>query len=608
MFLRIVTPLVFLSIICYTSADEDKGILDCLTGPCVTVPGVGKLQGSKKKTQFTGRDVYGFWGIPYGEDTGGQNRFQPPKPRPPVNDGKDAFDASYTHYILNWLNNVCPQPGVELLKEENAGFTNPYFNLWNQMHPVNMSDRGLLSTIGSEDCLQLAVFTPQLPSADVNPKLPVMVYIHGGAFMMGGYIGAGPGKLLEKDVVLVELQYRLGPLGFMCLPDDQIAGNMAMLDQLLGLKWIREHISAFGGDPDQVTIMGESAGSASVTYHMISPLSQPYFNKAIAESGSALSSWAFDLEPEKHAKDIASGLGCPMDSNSGLINCLRNEKSASEIVLAHKKYYLNERANGRLGFGGSTPCPQTHGAEKFITKHPKDYLKQQISEGNYSPKPALLGSNKHEGSFVLGLMYNTYFVPNSILDDSFFLQFEFISTLLRAMGLNDASGNIYEMLEYSFFSHPDMGDWSKMMSGMINLVGTFFIKASTYEFMKYNHLSGVDSWLYSFEYYGEASLWNFLFPGNQPPIDRGVTHGDELMYLYSTGLFEFTEQDWDIAWKMVNLWTNFAIHGDPTPIGHNIEGIHHWPRWEPHEMKYLVIDNQCTVQENYVTTWANPDR
>merc|ERR1712179_84990 len=139
------------------------------------------------------------------------------------------------------------------------------------------------------------------------------------------------------------------------------------------------------------------------------------------------------------------------------------------------------RIEGRLGFGGSSPCAQTNGAQKFITKHPKDILMDKLASG--APMvPALLGANKHEGSFVLRHL--------------------FISTLLSAMGLQDSSGNIYEMLEYSFFNHEDMGVWDTMMEGMINLVGAFFIKASTYEFMKYNQLTGQDSYFYSFEYYG----------------------------------------------------------------------------------------------------------
>jgi len=599
--LRVLVALTLASL-----ALAEEGILDCLTGPCVQVPGVGKIQGSKKQTQFSGRDWYGFWAIPFGESTAGANRFQPPVPKAPLNNGNDAFDASYTRYLLSWMNMMCPQPGVT--SPEEAVFEFPLFNTLPKEALANITERGILDTLGSEDCLHLAVFTPELPS-NPDPKMPVIVYIHGGAFYMGGYIGAGPGKLLEQDVVLVEIQYRLGPLGFMCLPEDSIAGNMAMLDQLLALKWVNEHIAAFGGDPNRVTLMGESAGSASVTYHMLSDLSAPYFNKVIAESGSALSSWAFDEQPEKHAKDIASTLGCPMETTEAFSSCLINDRTSKEIVLAHKKYYQAERVEGRLGFGGSSPCAQTHGAQKFITKHPKDILMDKLASGT-PMVPALLGANKHEGSFVLGMMYNAYFMPNNILTDTFFLRHLFISTLLSAMGLQDSSGNIYEMLEYSFFNHEDMGVWDTMMEGMINLVGTFFIKASTYEFMKYNQLIGQDSYFYSFEYYGENSLWNALFPNEKPPIEPGVTHGDEMLYLFSTGLYNFNDNDWDIAWKITNLWTNFAIYGNPTPTENPLTevGVPAWPIWEPIAQNYMIIDTEMRTAQNYVQTWANPDR
>ena len=127
----------------------------------------------------------------------------------------------------------------------------------------------------------------------------------------------------------------------MCLPDDELAGNMGLLDQQLALQWVHQHIAHFGGDPDKITIMGESAGSASVTYHMLSPVSMQYFSQAIAESGSALSSWAFDATPEKHANEIAGTyLNCPTDSTKNMISCLKNQKSAMDIVLGHKDYYV----------------------------------------------------------------------------------------------------------------------------------------------------------------------------------------------------------------------------------------------------------------------------
>jgi len=592
-------PFFSLLLLTVTLSLADEGILDCLTGPCVTVPNVGKIQGSKKSTQFTGRDVYGFWGIPFAEDTGGANRFKPPRPRMPLNDGNDAYDASFTRWLTGWWNRMCPQPGVSL--------PGSFMSIVDQMFPI---DRSLApetkAMMGSEDCLHLAVFTPELPSAQHgNPKLPVMFFIHGGGFMQGGYIGSGPKKLLERDVVLVEVQYRVGPLGFFCLPDDDIAGNMGLLDQLMGLDWVRQNIEHFGGDPERVTIFGESAGAASVSYHMISPLSHDYFDQAIAESGSALASWALDLEPERHAREIAQRFGCDNKDIASLKNCMQ-QKSATEIVDSHKEYYLNERANGRLGFGGSSPCVQTHGDEgkRFITKHPKMYM---THNSLLSPKPAIFGANKHEGSFVLGLIYNRFITPNNYQNDAMFLKHLFSNTLLEAMGLHDDSGVVYELLNYAFFNTSDLGDWDKMMPGMINLVGTFFIKSATYEAMKYNSLNDVDSYFYSFEYEGENSLWNLLFALEQPPIPRGVTHGDELIYLFSTDIWVFNDQDWDISWNMINLWANFATYGNPIHSDHPLADIPQWPKWTDDNLQYLKIDVESSVRRDYVRTWSNPD-
>lgn len=278
-----------------------------------------------------------------------------------------------------------------------------------------------------------------------------------------------------------------------------------------------------------------------------------------------------------------------------------------------------------MGFGGSCPCAQTHGTHKFITKHPKEYLLEEIYNPPATPKKAMFGSNKHEGSFVLGMIYNSYLVPNDILNDEFFLRHLCTSTLLEALGLKDDSGVIYELINYRFYHNTAaLGDWQEMIDGMINMVGTFFIKASTYEYMKFYDLAGHDSYFYSFEYYGNSSLWNFLFPGGIPgdPIPRGVTHGDELIYLFSTGVFNLTPMDWEIARVMSNLWANFVIYGNPTahefPItmpsvtedsdtlsAHNIPN---WPTWRDEaKMQYYKITEKPHVKTNFITTWENPD-
>merc|ERR1712025_1335188 len=411
----------------------------------------------------------------------------------------------------------------------------------------------------------------------------------------------------ERDMIIVEMQYRVGPLGFMCLPDDEVAGNMGLLDQALALRWVQKHITHFGGDPNRVTLMGESAGSASVTYHMLSPLSQPYFEQAIAESGSALSSWAHDTEPEKHAKEISSIMGCNTEDLKEMIQCVKYDKTIQDITMAHRAYYLEERANARMGFGGSTPCAQTHGSEKFLTKHPKQYLMDSIAMGSPSPKKAIFGANQHEGSFVLGMIYNSYIVPNAVMTNNHFLRHLFSATLLEAMGLKDDSGVIYELINYRFFEDHMLGDWDEMIAGMINLVGTFFIKASTYEFMKFNQIAGAENYFYSFEHHGNSSLWNFLFPGELPPIPRGVTHGDELLYLFSTGVFNLSDEDWEVARIMSNLWANFVIYGNPTAPEFPVDGVPNWPLWQDHDKQYLTITSSPVVHQDYLMTWETPD-
>ena len=126
----------------------------------------------------------------------------------------------------------------------------------------------------------------------------------------------------------------------MCLDHPEAAGNMGMMDQALALDWVRAHISDFGGDPDQITIFGESAGAASASYHMLSPMTMHKFQRVIAQSGSALAGWAFDNEPEKHAKDIAGRVGCPTDNLDAMVQCMKYEKSAEDIVNEHTQYIV----------------------------------------------------------------------------------------------------------------------------------------------------------------------------------------------------------------------------------------------------------------------------
>lgn len=163
---------------------------------------------------------------------------------------------------------------------------------------------------GQEDAAFVNVYSPVLAS---DEALPVMVWIHGGAYICGsGNTNEyGPDYFMQKNVILVTMNYRLGVFGFLSLDDKElgIPGNAGLKDQAFALKWVQHNIKAFGGDPNKVTLFGESAGSASVHHHMISEHSKGLFQRSILMSASAFTS-CFALLPRRdHAKRLAKALG-----------------------------------------------------------------------------------------------------------------------------------------------------------------------------------------------------------------------------------------------------------------------------------------------------------
>lgn len=156
-----------------------------------------------------------------------------------------------------------------------------------------------------EDCLNLSVYTN-----DTKGKKPVMVYIHGGAFWDGIAEEYPAQFLLEKDVVLVVPQYRLGPLGFLSTHSEEIPGNAALQDVVLALEWVKKNISAFGGDPEQITAVGQSAGAGLLSCILYSPnVRENLFQRLILQSGSPFQPWIYNLTPEKCAREIVAMTG-----------------------------------------------------------------------------------------------------------------------------------------------------------------------------------------------------------------------------------------------------------------------------------------------------------
>ncbi|KAF0290971.1 Carboxylesterase 1C [Amphibalanus amphitrite] len=505
------------------------------------------------------RTTLAYQGIPFGEPTNGSLRFMPPVKRKPYG----AINATYPSYN-------CPQSGLQ----------GP----------------------GTEDCLYLNVYTPKLPNATHNPKMAVMVFIYGGAFVAGGSNIYYPGRLQkDRDIVLVTPHYRLGALGFFTTLTDDAPGNVALLDQVLALQWVQDNIAAFGGDPDKVTIFGESAGGASVSLLLVSPLAKGLFRAAIAESGSAVLDWAYNEEPLATGRDLATRAGCPLEPISQMLDCMRS-LSAEEMVELGNQYAADERSVARNGFDGLNPVVQPATVSEQYRFLPKDPT-TLIREGNFNSVPTIHGANKNEGSFVFGLMYNDYMKVNNLTDDTDFLRYECISKMLYAFHVSDPTDGVTESISNQYFYYVDSWDVDTMYPGLEDLTGVFGIKAGAKKMADMLSSAGTPSWMYSFDYRGKKrhTMSNFLFIGDDKlPFEPGVTHADELMYLFPIPLMtDFNDEEKHVSQMMTDMWTNFAMELDPTPAG---SGLTRWPQVSEGGA-YLQIAATATVKHDFSQTF-----
>lgn len=271
--------------------EEDNDSEDILKGndkelsDLVITTALGKLRGTLLTSQL-GRNFYAFRGIRYAKAPVGALRF---KPAEPVEQWFDIFDATVD-------GPMCPQPGLNSLDV-------------------------------SEDCLRLNIFTRDLPSeSNPNVKKPVIVFIHpGGFYSLSGQSKnfAGPQYFMDRNIVLVTFNYRLGSLGFLSTGTREAPGNLGLKDQVLLMRWLKLHISRFGGDASSITLLGYGAGALSISLHMVSPMSKNLFHKAIIMSGSATGQWELPQEQMELAKRQAVLLKCPVRNITEMMDCMQ---------------------------------------------------------------------------------------------------------------------------------------------------------------------------------------------------------------------------------------------------------------------------------------------
>ncbi|KAL4704151.1 hypothetical protein ACJJTC_012967 [Scirpophaga incertulas] len=429
------------------------------------------------------------------------------------------------------------------------------------------------SISGREDCLTLNIYTPLQSSEQLRP---VMVFIHGGGFRdgSGSPFLYGPEYLVKHDVILVTFNYRLEVIGFLCLGIKEAPGNVGLKDQVAALRWINKNVEAFGGDKNRVTIFGESAGSASVMYHLMSPMSRNYYQGAIMQSGSAISPWSFQFEPLKTASLLAEQLGYKakepheiykifMSHTSEQLLRARVPRNSGDIVLSENIF---------------VPCvdKKLPGIDQFLPDIPYNL----ISKGLYSKVPIIMGHNNAEGYMFAGkendtTISNMHFYGALPRDLKFPGEHEKINTADKFKKLYMDGDEITKntLLKFSFYEGDSCITYPVIAS--IDLL----IKTSSKPL--YSYKLSYDGWMnFAKMYFGFGHA-------------AGATHADDLFFMFKLKLPVLLHEymDREVIQKVTTMWTNFAKYGDPTPQTTSLLPTK-WRATDKEEPRLLIIDKE----------------
>jgi para-nitrobenzyl esterase len=398
-----------------------------------------------------------------------------------------------------------------------------------------------------------------LPREDIYPGLPVYVFIHGGGFAAGsGGMAAYDGSsFARRGIVTVTINYRLGALGFFASEETRrrygTTGNWGILDQIQALHWVRDNISAFGGDPDKVTIGGESAGSFSVSALMLSPLAQGLFRGAIMESGALLSLPALsyyaksDLSKSILVSSMLASIFGAADDEDGLVRMQR----ADAAVLARFSAFVPQQTMNPAFF----LTPVFDG--KVI---PADPLRA-MSSGNFAQVNLMLGFNRDEGSM---------FVPEDT-DES-----EYKMLVMRML----AGDKGLRFLE-RFGKNTAIPAWQRARQAAAYVV----FSAATKRFADLAASAGRKVYMYKFNYVSPANRDNGL----------GAAHSAELPLVFNN----LEDNDLSapgvrqLAAEMHTRWVNFIKTGDPNS-GESFPSQVEWPPYDTEKARLLLLDTEIT--------------
>ncbi|XP_055870902.1 neuroligin-4, X-linked-like isoform X1 [Biomphalaria glabrata] len=450
----------------------------------------------------------------------------------------------------------------------------------------------------SEDCLYLDIYTPNITneSPSTSPTLyPVLVFLYGGGYIMGASRQYPGIFLAERFTVVVVINYRLNALGFLSTGDRFSAGNYGMFDQVKALKFVKKNIRSFRGNPNKITLMGHSAGAASVGMHILSPRSVGLFDQAIMLSGSELSEWAVLTRADAifYAQSLCKEVGCPTTDSQQMVDCLRHFRSFEQIVNASALVAMKP---GKIGnpWAPIVDGPIVGVNYAFLPDPPAE-LRRQLQQMNV---PLLAGIVRDEGA---------YFIPNlpNLIDGVTGPQFQnILDEFIRYREIVDKTA-IFDALNFQYTYWPQPTNYSFIRMELINMLSDYMFGAAMSETIR-QHVQAATVFFYVFEYSSHRSY---------VPQWRGIAHGQDLDYIFGfpfinetyrdlLGIFprqEYDYNDRNISEFMITMITNFTSTGEPTPRTEQIRFYRNvsWYHYNIENHTYLSINNISVNKINY---------
>ncbi|XP_017114748.1 esterase B1 [Drosophila elegans] len=475
----------------------------------------GQVKGQLRKTVYDGEIYYSFEGIPFAEPPVGELRFRAPQPPKSWQGVRDCTFAR----------------------------AKPM-----QRNPI------IKITEGSEDCLYLNVYAKKLET----PKpLPVMVWIFGGGFQIGEasrYL-YGPDYFMKHDVLLVTLNYRVGVLGFLSLKDKtlKVPGNAGLKDQIQALRWVKDNIASFNGDPENITVMGESAGGSSTHILMQSEQARGLFHRAIVQSSSALCAWATHPDrkwPQRLGKQF--GYTGDLESEKQLLDFFQ-QIPADKLTL-HCNAIMTQEEQRDYEILAFAPVIEPYVGEDCVV--PKSQHEQlPTAWGNQIPM--IIGGTSFEGLFSY----------QSTLQDPLYMLSAFeaiIPRKVRDAVDKDELAEMVRRLKKSYFDDPERSSMELYECLHILSVKNFWHDIHRTLLARLTYAANSSTYLYRFDMDSpHYNHYRILKCGKKV---RGVCHADDISYMFygilSSKLDRNTPEYRTIE-RLIGMWTSFATTGDP---------------------------------------------